>query len=117
MSLVGRKFDVIGSDVFFEPMQLGRARDGHDPRFLPKQPGECDLSRRRFLLLRKCAKQIHQRLIRFPVLRRKARDDGASSEKAPCTNIEIRRTVHFQTCSVEALRLAKFAIGIGRMFV
>src|SRR3984893_793374 len=58
-------------------MQLGRARDRHYPRFLRKQPSECDLSRRHLLLLRKSAQQIHQRLIRFPVLWRKARDDVA----------------------------------------
>src|SRR5712692_6139206 len=58
-------------------MQLGRARDWHDPRFLRKQPSERDLSRCRLLLLRKSAQQIHQRLIRFPVLWRKARDDVA----------------------------------------
>src|SRR6266566_370942 len=77
MEIVGRKFDVSGSDVFFEPMQLGCARDRHDPRFLRKQPSERDLSRCRFLPLRKSAKHIHQSLIRFPVLRRKARHDVA----------------------------------------
>src|SRR5713226_8731736 len=58
-------------------MELGRARDRHNPRFLRKQPSERDLSRCRFLLLRKSAKQIHQPLIRFPVLWRKSRDDVA----------------------------------------
>src|SRR5437879_9049453 len=58
-------------------MQLGRAWDWHDPRFLRKQPCESNLGRRRLFLLRECANQIHQRLIRFPVLWRKARDDVA----------------------------------------
>src|SRR5579863_947113 len=56
-------------------MQLGRSRDRHDPRLLRKQPGECDLSRCRFLLLRKFTKHIHHRLIRFPVLFRKTWHD------------------------------------------
>ena len=55
-------------------MQLRRTRDRNDPRLLCKQPGERDLSRCHFLLLRESAKQINQRLIRFTVLRRKARD-------------------------------------------
>src|SRR5260370_32568475 len=58
-------------------MQLGCARDRHDPRFLRKQPSERDLRRCRFLLLRKSAKHIHQSLIRFPSLRRKPGDDVA----------------------------------------
>ena len=66
-------------------MQLGRAWDWHDPRFLRKQPCESNLGRRRLFLLRECANQIHQRLIRFPVLWRKARDDVAE-----ITFIELR---------------------------
>src|SRR5260370_16242434 len=58
-------------------MELGRTRDRHNPRFLRKQPSERDLSRCRFLLLRKSAKQIHQGLIRFAVLWRKAWNDVA----------------------------------------
>src|SRR5258708_1539096 len=58
-------------------MQLGGARDRHDPRFLRKQPGERDPRRCRLLLLRESANQIDPRLIRFPVLWRKARDDVA----------------------------------------
>src|SRR5260370_39493463 len=58
-------------------MQLGCARDRHDPRFLRKQPSERDLSGCCFLVLRTSAKQIHQPLIRFPSLRRKAMHDVA----------------------------------------
>ena len=56
-------------------MQPGRTWNGHNPGFLCKQPGKRDLCGRRLLLLRKLAKQINHGLIRFPVLRRKARDD------------------------------------------
>src|SRR2546423_13985397 len=58
-------------------MQLGRARYGDDPRLLRQQPGESNLRRRSFLLLCEPTDQIYQRLIRFPVLFRKARDDVA----------------------------------------
>src|SRR5580658_4407058 len=71
---VWRKLDIDRADVFFEPMQLGRAWDWHDPRLLRQQPSECDLSGCRFLLLCEPDNQIGQDLIRFPVLRRKARD-------------------------------------------
>src|SRR5579863_10618902 len=66
-----------GCDVFFEPMQLGRAGDWNNPRLLRKQPGERDLSRRHFLLLCESANQINHRLIRFSILFAKARDDVA----------------------------------------
>ena len=75
--IVGRQFDASGSDVLFQPMQLRRARDRNNPRLLRKQPGERDLRRCRLLLFCDLAKQIDQRLIRLPVLRRKARDDVA----------------------------------------
>src|SRR5664279_2748417 len=58
-------------------MQLRRTRDRNDPRLLCKQPGKRDLSRRRLFLLRELANQINQRLIRFTVLRRKARNNVA----------------------------------------
>ena len=72
-----RKFDVNGSNVFLQPMQFGRARDGNDPRFLRQQPGEGDLSRCRLFLLCEFLNQIHQPLICFPVLWGKARDNVA----------------------------------------
>ena len=53
------------------------ARDRHNPRLLRQQPRERDLRRCRLLPLCDRAKQINQRLIRFPSLRRKARDDVA----------------------------------------
>jgi len=56
-------------------MQLGCARDGNDPRLLCKKPSESDLSGCRLLLFREPAEQINQRLVRFPILCGKARDD------------------------------------------
>src|SRR5882724_13045781 len=58
-------------------MQLGCAGNWDNPRLPRKQPCKRDLRRCRFLLLRKSANQIHYRLVRFPVLWRKARDDVA----------------------------------------
>ena len=58
-------------------MQFRRAWDRNDPGLLRQQPGERDLGRRRILSLCDLAKQIDQRLIRFPSLRRKARNDVA----------------------------------------
>src|SRR5712692_5507884 len=75
--IVGREVDGNGCDVFFEARQLGCAWDGDDPRLLSKQPSEGDLRRGRLLPLCDLAKEIHERLIRFAVLRRKARNDVA----------------------------------------
>ena len=58
-------------------MQFRGAGNRNDPRLLGEQPGERDLSRCRFLPFRDRCQQIDQRLIRFPSLRRKARDDVA----------------------------------------
>src|ERR1700733_13170937 len=58
-------------------MELRRARDGYDPRFLGEQPGERDLRRSGLLLLCESAKYIDQRLIGLAILRREARDDVA----------------------------------------
>src|SRR5580692_3072212 len=75
--IIWRKLDVNGAEVFFQPMQLSRARNRHDPRFLCKQPSQCDLRRCRFLLLGEPANQINHRLIRFSILFAKARDNVA----------------------------------------
>src|SRR5262245_13482103 len=58
-------------------MQLRGARNRHDPRLLGEQPGERYLSRRRLLPFRDLAEQINQGLIRFPGLRREAREGVA----------------------------------------
>src|SRR5262245_14834630 len=58
-------------------MQLGGAWDWNHPRLLGKKPGERYLSGCRHLPFRDLAKQINQGLIRFPSLRRKAREDVA----------------------------------------
>ena len=71
------QFDIDCSEIFFETMQLCRARDWNDPGFLGEQPSQRDLSRCRLPLVRDLLKQIHQRLIRLPVLRVKPRDTVA----------------------------------------
>src|SRR5581483_10364618 len=58
-------------------MELRRARDWNDPRLLRQQPGKRDLSRRRLLPFSDSGQQIHESLIRFPVLRREARNNIA----------------------------------------
>ncbi len=58
-------------------MQFGCTRDRNDPRLLCKEPGQRDLSGCCLLLFRELAEQIHQRLVRFPVLRGKPRHDVA----------------------------------------
>src|SRR5439155_2115930 len=65
------------SDIFFEARQHGRARDRNNPRLLGKQPDERYLSRCRLLPFCDLSKQINQSLIRFPSLRRKARESVA----------------------------------------
>src|SRR5256885_9541227 len=66
-------------------MQLSRARDGNDPWLLRQQPGKRDLSRRRLFLLCEPADQINQRVIGFPVLRGKTRNNVAE-----ITFVELR---------------------------
>src|SRR5215470_687180 len=58
-------------------MQFCGARDWNNPRLLGKKPGERYLSGCRSLPLCGLAKQFNQGLIRFPSLRRKAREDVA----------------------------------------
>src|SRR6202142_1239818 len=58
-------------------MRFRRTRDRNDPRLLCKRPGKRDQSGRRLFLLRELANQINQRLIRFAVPRRKARNNVA----------------------------------------
>src|ERR1700681_5119851 len=75
--IFGRKFDVCGSEVFFQAMQLGCARNRNDPRLLRKQPGESDLSGCRPFLLGDSAEQIDNGLVRFQSGWRKARERAA----------------------------------------
>src|SRR5712691_9819822 len=66
-------------------MQLRCAWDGNNPRLLSEQPSERDLSRRRLLSLRDLAEQINQSLVRFPRLRRKARESVAEIGTVECS--------------------------------
>src|SRR5260370_4829897 len=58
-------------------MQFRGAGDWHNPRLLRKQPCKRDLSRRLFRSFCDLTEQIDQGLIRFPRLRRKARECAA----------------------------------------
>src|SRR5580700_4526607 len=71
------KVDVRRSEVFFQAMQLGCARNRNDPRLLGKQPSKCELSRCRLLLLCELDDEINQRLVRFTVIWVKAWDGVA----------------------------------------
>src|SRR6266481_851303 len=75
--IVGRQFHGSGSEIFFQAMDLRRARDRNDPGFLGKQPGECDLGARHVLLGRNFAEHVDEGLVRLASLRSKARDDVA----------------------------------------
>ena len=61
--IFGAELDRGGVDILLQPVELGRARDRHDPGLLREQPGERDLRRRRALALRDRADQIDQRLV------------------------------------------------------
>ena len=67
--IVGGELDVGRAQVLFHAVELGGAGDGNDPGFLHQQPGEGDLCGRRLLFRRDVGQQIHQGLIRLPVLR------------------------------------------------
>ena len=41
----GSEFKVDRSQILFQTLQLGGARNGNDPRFLGEHPGERDLDR------------------------------------------------------------------------
>ena len=75
--IVGRQFDRNGPDIFLQPVRLRGPGDRNNPGLLGKQPGERDLSGGRFLPFRDPGQQIDHCLIRFPSLRRKARDNVA----------------------------------------
>src|SRR4051812_9356764 len=80
----GCKLDVRRSEIFFEAIQLRRARDRDDPRLLRQQPGERDLGRGRPLLGRECIDQVDQRLIRFDVVWAEAGNRAAKIGAIEC---------------------------------
>jgi len=61
--------------------------DGNHPRLLGENPGERDLRGRRFLPSGDLAEQIHQGLIRSPVLRVKR---GTMLRKSVLSNLFLR---------------------------
>src|SRR5689334_7878403 len=75
--IFSRQCEVQCSQVLFETTQLRCARYGNYPWLLGKQPGERDLSWCCVLFVRERREQVHQSLIRLPVLLLKARDAAA----------------------------------------
>jgi hypothetical protein len=62
--VVLRELDLGWGDVFFEPVQLGRAGDGDDPRFLREDPGERDLRGCRVVALRDLVQEVDEGAVR-----------------------------------------------------
>ena len=77
MKIVGAQFHGCRTDVLFEAMQLRRAGDRNDPRFLCEQPRERDLRGRRMFLECDSAEQINQNLVGLASLRLEARNGVA----------------------------------------
>src|SRR5215510_175884 len=75
--LFRRKLHVDGSEVFFKPLELGRARNRHNPGFLRQNPRQCDLSRCNVLLLGKSTDHVNHSLICVAILWGEARYDIA----------------------------------------
>src|SRR5882762_762426 len=75
--IVWAEFDRRCADVFLEAAQLRGSRDRDNPRLLRQEPSQRNLRRCRLLSLSDPAKQVNQGLIRFAILRCKARDDVA----------------------------------------
>src|SRR6266542_1286207 len=75
--IVSRQLDRPRADVLFEPMQLGRAGNRHDPRLLGEQPRERDLRGCCPLLGRNPVEQIDHSVICFAILRGEAWDNVA----------------------------------------
>src|SRR5439155_14456690 len=73
----GSQFDCSSSEVLVQAVQLGGARDRHDPRPLSEQPGDRDLSRRRLLASGDLAEELDQSLVCLPGLRCEAGNDVA----------------------------------------
>ena len=82
----GSEFRVYRSQILLQTLQLGCARNGNDPRFLTKQPGERDLGRGRSFPLTKFIEQIHKNPVRFHRLCGEAGQGGA----VVVTAVELR---------------------------
>jgi hypothetical protein len=82
----GSEFQVDRSQILFQTLQLGGARNGNDPWFLREHPGERDLRQGRSVPLTKFMEQIDQNPVRFHRLCGEARQGGA----IVVTAIELR---------------------------
>src|SRR5215216_5309281 len=109
-------------------MEFCRARNRNDPWFLREQPRECDLSGACLLTVCYLAKQIDQRLMRFPGFGREAREDVAKIGTVECCafihfsreKTSAQRTVWDETDSKFLKRRQHFLLGFSppqRVFV
>ena len=73
--IVGGQFDLRRGDVLLESMQLRGAGDRHDPPLLRQQPRQRDLRGCRLLPFGELRQPLDKREVRFPILRREARDN------------------------------------------
>lgn len=71
--VIGRKLDICGTEVLLQTVELRRTRDRHDPRILREHPGQRELRGRHPLPCGDGFHEVHNRLVRLPVLRREAR--------------------------------------------
>ncbi len=72
--IVGRQLQRGRTEVLFEPVELGRAGDRHEPRLSGEDPGQGNLRRSRLLSLPDGGQEINQGLIGLSCLRREARE-------------------------------------------
>jgi hypothetical protein len=77
LEIVRREMHVNSSDVFFQPVQFRRSRNGDDPLLFCEQPSQSDLSWRGLLLFGEFTDQINERLIRVSILLGEAWNDIA----------------------------------------
>jgi hypothetical protein len=82
----GSEFNVCRSQILFQTLHLGGARNGNDPRFLREYPGERNLGHGRSFPLSKFIEQIDKNPVRFHRLCGEARQGGA----VVVTAVELR---------------------------
>ena len=76
------KLDGCRSDVFFETVQLGRARNRNDPRLLSEQPGKRKLGSGDLLVRSNPSKSVDQSAVRLARRRCKTRHRVAEVRRA-----------------------------------
>jgi hypothetical protein len=77
LEIFSGEFDVGGSEVFFQAVELGGTGDGNDPGLLGEEPGEGDLGAGGFFLVGDFAQGFDDVLVGFAGFGLKARDGVA----------------------------------------